>query len=61
MLQTGGLLGDLTVGETVRLIASLYGTEAGRAGALRCMARADLEHLARPPRLQVLGGMSSSG
>ena len=28
VLQTGGLLGDLTVGETVRLIASLYGAEA---------------------------------
>lgn len=44
VLQTGGLLGDLTVGETVRLIASLYGAEAlGRMPEV--MARADLEHL----------------
>ncbi|MFK3676281.1 ABC transporter ATP-binding protein [Microbacterium sp. NPDC090218] len=55
VLQTGGLLGDLTVGETVRLIASLYGTEAlGRVPEV--MARADLDHLARRRVSKCSGG-----
>lgn len=55
VLQTGGLLGDLTVGETVRLIASLYGAEAlGRVDEV--MARADLEHLARRRVSKCSGG-----
>ncbi|MFF1540917.1 ABC transporter ATP-binding protein [Microbacterium sp. NPDC058269] len=55
VLQTGGLLGDLTVGETVRLIASLYGAEAlGRVDDV--MARADLEHLARRRVSKCSGG-----
>ncbi|MFJ2502725.1 ABC transporter ATP-binding protein [Microbacterium sp. NPDC087592] len=55
VLQTGGLLGDLTVGETVRLIASLYGTEAA-ARVPEVMARADLEHLARRRVSKCSGG-----
>lgn len=55
VLQTGGLLGDLTVGETVRLIASLYGAEAlGRVDEV--MDRADLEHLARRRVSKCSGG-----
>ncbi len=55
VLQTGGLLGDLTVGETVRLIASLYGAQAlGRVGEV--MARADLDHLARRRVSKCSGG-----
>ncbi|CAH0162208.1 putative ABC transporter ATP-binding protein YbhF [Microbacterium oxydans] len=55
VLQTGGLLGDLTVGETVRLIASLYGREAlGRVDDV--MARADLGHLARRRVSKCSGG-----
>ena len=55
VLQTGGLLGDLTVGETVRLIASLYGAEAlSRVDDV--MARADLGHLARRRVSKCSGG-----
>ena len=55
VLQTGGLLGDLTVGETVRLIASLYGAEAlGRVDDV--MTRADLKHLARRRVSKCSGG-----
>ncbi|MEV8251889.1 ABC transporter ATP-binding protein [Microbacterium sp. NPDC076768] len=55
VLQTGGLLSDLTVGETVRLIASLFGAEAlGRVDEV--MARADLEHLARRRVSKCSGG-----
>lgn len=55
VLQTGGLLGDLTVGETVRLIASLYGAEAlGRVDDV--MARADLESLSRRRVSKCSGG-----
>ncbi|WP_431073954.1 ABC transporter ATP-binding protein [Microbacterium phyllosphaerae] len=55
VLQSGGLLGDLTVGETVRLIASLYGAEAA-ARVPEVMARADLEHLARRRVSKCSGG-----
>jgi ABC-2 type transport system ATP-binding protein len=55
VLQTGGLLGDLTVGETVRLIASLYGAEAA-ARVPEVLARADLEHLARRRVSKCSGG-----
>ncbi|WP_447652805.1 ABC transporter ATP-binding protein [Microbacterium sufflavum] len=55
VLQTGGLLGDLTVGETVRLIASLHGGEAiARVGDV--MARADLTRLARRRVAKCSGG-----
>ncbi|PRA79406.1 ABC transporter ATP-binding protein [Microbacterium sp. MYb66] len=55
VLQTGGLLGDLTVGETVRLIASLYGAGAA-ARVPEVLARADLEHLARRRVSKCSGG-----
>ncbi|MER7446172.1 ABC transporter ATP-binding protein [Microbacterium sp. NPDC097977] len=55
VLQTGGLLGDLTVGETVRLIASLYGTDA-LARVDDVMARADLVRLARRRVSKCSGG-----
>jgi ABC-2 type transport system ATP-binding protein len=55
VLQTGGLLGDLTVGETVHLIASLYGAEAA-ARMPEVMARADLENLARRRMSKCSGG-----
>lgn len=55
VLQTGGLLGDLTVGETVRLIASLYGADAA-ARVPDVMARADLGHLARRRVSKCSGG-----
>lgn len=55
VLQSGGLLGDLTVGETVRLIASLYGAEAA-ARVPEVMARADLENLARRRVSKCSGG-----
>lgn len=55
VLQTGGLLGDLTVGETVRLIASLHGADAlDRVDDV--MTRADLEHLARRRVSKCSGG-----
>ncbi|KJL26277.1 putative ABC transporter ATP-binding protein YbhF [Microbacterium oxydans] len=55
VLQTGGLLGDLTVGETVRLIASLYGDDA-RGRVDEVMARADLTALARRRVSKCSGG-----
>ena len=55
VLQTGGLLGDLTVGETVRLIASLHGADALRR-VPGVMARADLEPLARRRVSKCSGG-----
>lgn len=55
VLQTGGLLGDLTVGETVRLIASLYGREA-LARVPEVMRRADLAGLARRRVSKCSGG-----
>ncbi|KJL47684.1 Daunorubicin/doxorubicin resistance ATP-binding protein DrrA [Microbacterium hydrocarbonoxydans] len=55
VLQTGGLLGDLTVLETVELIASLYGRPAlGRVP--EAMARADLAHLAKRRVSKCSGG-----
>jgi ABC-2 type transport system ATP-binding protein len=55
VLQTGGLLGDLTVGETVRLIASLHGRDAlDRVDDV--MVRADLAHLARRRVSKCSGG-----
>lgn len=55
VLQTGGLLGDLTVGETVELIASLHGRAAlGRVPDV--MRRADLEHLAKRRVSKCSGG-----
>ncbi|WP_226532275.1 ABC transporter ATP-binding protein [Microbacterium paraoxydans] len=55
VLQTGGLLGDLTVGETVRLIASLHGSDA-LARVPEVMARADLAHLSRRRVAKCSGG-----
>ena len=55
VLQTGGLLSDLTVGETVHLIASLHGRGA-LARVPDVMQRADLEHLARRRVAKCSGG-----
>ncbi|GAA3929539.1 ABC transporter ATP-binding protein [Microbacterium soli] len=44
VLQTGGLLADLTVGETVRLVASLHGRDA-LSRVPDVLARADLSGL----------------
>lgn len=55
VLQTGGLLSDLTVGETVRLIASLHGA-AALARVPEVMRQADLEHLARRRVAKCSGG-----
>lgn len=55
VLQTGGLLSDLTVQETIRLIASLYGA-AALARVATVMARADLAHLARRRVSKCSGG-----
>ncbi|MFT4258146.1 ABC transporter ATP-binding protein [Microbacterium sp.] len=55
VLQTGGLLGDVTVGETVELIASLH----GRAALDRVpdvLRRADLVHLAKRKVSKCSGG-----
>jgi ABC-2 type transport system ATP-binding protein len=55
VLQTGGLLSDLTVLETVQLIASLHGAAAiGRVPEV--MERADLGHLARRRVAKCSGG-----
>ena len=55
VLQTGGLLGDLTVGETVTLIASLYGRDAlGRVPAI--LERTDLTNLTRRRVSKCSGG-----
>ena len=51
----GGLLADLTVGETVRLIASLYGP-AALARVPEVMERAGLAHLARRRVSKCSGG-----
>ena len=53
VLQTGGLLGDLTVGETVRMIASLY---ADPLPAEEAMARAGIERLERRRVSKCSGG-----
>ena len=55
VLQTGGLLGDLTVGETVQLIASLHGSDALRR-VPEVMVRADLEPLTRRRVSKCSGG-----
>ncbi len=55
VLQTGGLLSDLTVHETVQVIASLYGA-AALARVREVMARADLAHLARRRVSKCSGG-----
>jgi len=55
VLQTGGLLGDLTVLETVELIASLYGRPA-LSRVPEVMAGADLEHLAKRRVSKCSGG-----
>lgn len=53
VLQTGGLLGDLTVEETVRMIASLYRDPLEPAEAMR---RAGLTRLARRRVSKCSGG-----
>ncbi|MBO9626595.1 MAG: ABC transporter ATP-binding protein, partial [Microbacterium sp.] len=55
VLQTGGLLGDLTVGETVRLIASLHG-RAALDRVPEVMRRADLDGLAKRKVSKCSGG-----
>ncbi|WP_417554451.1 ABC transporter ATP-binding protein [Microbacterium sp.] len=55
VLQTGGLLSDLTVGETVRLIASLHG-RAALARVPEVLIRADLEKLVRRRVSKCSGG-----
>ncbi|UNK69984.1 ABC transporter ATP-binding protein [Microbacterium sp. H1-D42] len=55
VLQTGGLLGDLTVGETVQLIASLHG-KAALARVPEILERTDLTHLARRRVSKCSGG-----
>src|SRR5690606_2029206 len=55
VLQTGGLLSDLSVRETLEVIASLYGREA-LARVPDVMARTDLERLARRRIAKCSGG-----
>ncbi|QMU97537.1 ABC transporter ATP-binding protein [Microbacterium esteraromaticum] len=55
VLQTGGLLGDLTVDETVRLIASLHGSEALRR-VPEVLQRTELTGLARRKVSKCSGG-----
>jgi ABC-2 type transport system ATP-binding protein len=55
VLQTGGLLGDLTVGETVQLIASLHGRQA-LARVDDVMARADIARLHKRKVSKCSGG-----
>ncbi len=55
VLQTGGLLSDLNVRETVEVIASLYGPEALRR-VPEVLARTDLDHLARRRIAKCSGG-----
>lgn len=55
VLQTGGLLGDLTVRETVQLIASLHGREA-LARVPDVLEAADLSQLARRRVSKCSGG-----
>lgn len=54
LLQTGGLLHDLTVGETVRVIAGLHGLPASRVGDV--MRRAGLEQVAARKVSKCSGG-----
>lgn len=58
VLQSGGLLDDLTVGETVRLVASLYRSReiASRAHVGQVMDRAGITHLARRRVSKCSGG-----
>src|SRR5690606_4911178 len=55
VLQTGGLLSDLTVRETVEVIASLHGRDA-LARVPEVLAAADLEPLARRRIAKCSGG-----
>src|SRR5690606_31945345 len=55
VLQTGGLLTDLTVRETVEVIASLYGRES-LARVPDVLARTDLEQIARRRIAKCSGG-----
>ncbi|MDT0156520.1 ABC transporter ATP-binding protein [Microbacterium sp. ARD32] len=55
VLQTGGLLSDLTVAETVRLIASLHGRPALER-VPEVLERADLEKIARRRVSKCSGG-----
>ncbi|GGD74006.1 ABC transporter ATP-binding protein [Microbacterium murale] len=55
VLQTGGLLSDLTVRETVEVIASLHGREA-LSRVPDVLARTDLEPLARRRIVKCSGG-----
>ncbi|BDZ39031.1 ABC transporter ATP-binding protein [Microbacterium suwonense] len=55
VLQTGGLLSDLTVGETVSLIASLHGA-AALARVPEVLARTDLDAIARRRVSKCSGG-----
>ena len=55
VLQTGGLLSDLTVGETVRLVASLHG-RAALARVPEILERTDLTRLARRRVAKCSGG-----
>lgn len=55
VLQTGGLLSDLTVRETVELVASLHGREA-LARVPEVMERADITSLARRRVSKCSGG-----
>lgn len=55
VLQTGGLLSDLTVRETVEVIASLHGREA-LARVPRVLVSADLETIARRRIAKCSGG-----
>lgn len=55
VLQTGGLLSDLTVGETVSLIASLHGA-AALARVPEVLARTDLDAIVRRKVSKCSGG-----
>lgn len=55
VLQTGGLLSDLSVRETVEVIASLHGREA-LSRVSEVLARADLEPIARRRIAKCSGG-----
>lgn len=55
VLQTGGLLNDMTVRETVRVIASLYGPDA-LANVHDVLERTNLTHLARRRVAKCSGG-----
>ncbi|MFI6424355.1 ABC transporter ATP-binding protein [Promicromonospora sp. NPDC050880] len=53
VMQTGGLLRDLTVGETVRLTAALFGTDQD---VTACLERAGIADLERRPVGKCSGG-----